>query len=178
MSCPKIQKGNNKYIKWLQFTKGTRGKPNEQLFPRQVVIQLPKLKHNYVTHIIGEPKYKNGQQEQVTVRNQTKVPPWNGTSVFPCSLSSCFVIPSSIVITSFGEEGAGLVLLMHLFVCFVVWVFVIFPILLVLGVGCALWLWHSLDFSTDCFWNQLLDILMLNVDNKYFDRMVHQINPT
>ena len=29
--------------------KGTRGKPNEQLFPRQVVIQLPK----YVTHIIG-----------------------------------------------------------------------------------------------------------------------------
>ena len=24
-------------------TKGTRGKPNEQLFPRQMVIQLPKL---------------------------------------------------------------------------------------------------------------------------------------
>ena len=32
--------------------KGTRGKSNEQLFPRQVVIQLPKL-----THIIGKPKY-------------------------------------------------------------------------------------------------------------------------
>ena len=32
-----------KYINWQQFTKGTRGKPNEQLFPRQVVIQLPKL---------------------------------------------------------------------------------------------------------------------------------------
>ena len=43
--------------------KGTHGKPNEQLFPRQVVIQLSK----YVTHIIGEPKYKYGQQEQVTV---------------------------------------------------------------------------------------------------------------
>ena len=31
-----------KYINWQQFTKGTRGKPNEQLFFRQVVIQLPK----------------------------------------------------------------------------------------------------------------------------------------
>ena len=40
--------------------KDTRGKPNEHLFPRQVVIQLPK----YVTHIIGEPKYKYGLQEQ------------------------------------------------------------------------------------------------------------------
>ena len=30
-------------INWQQFTKGTRGKPNEQLFPSQVVIQLPKL---------------------------------------------------------------------------------------------------------------------------------------
>ena len=28
--------------------------------------------------------------------------------VVPCSLSSCFVIPFSIVITSLGEEGAGL----------------------------------------------------------------------
>ena len=51
-----------------QYTKGTRGKPNEQLFPRQLVIQLPK----YVTHIIGEPKYKYGQQEQVTVRNHNR----------------------------------------------------------------------------------------------------------
>ena len=50
------------------FTKGTRGKPNEQLFSRQVVIQLLK----YVTHIIGEPKYKYGQQEQLTVRNHNK----------------------------------------------------------------------------------------------------------
>ena len=43
-----------KYIHWKQFTKGTRGKSNGQLFPSQVVSQLPK----YVTHIIGEPKYK------------------------------------------------------------------------------------------------------------------------
>ena len=37
------------------------GKPNEQLFPRQVVLHLP----TYVIHIIGETKYKYGQQEQV-----------------------------------------------------------------------------------------------------------------
>ena len=30
-------------INCKQFTKGSRGKPNEQLFPRQVVIQLPKI---------------------------------------------------------------------------------------------------------------------------------------
>ena len=33
ISCPQNQKGNN-YINWRQFTKGTRGKPNEQLFPK------------------------------------------------------------------------------------------------------------------------------------------------
>ena len=32
-----------KYIDWQQLTKGTRGKPNEQVFPRQVVIQPPKI---------------------------------------------------------------------------------------------------------------------------------------
>ena len=39
-SCPQNQKESNysKYINWQQFTKGTRSKPNEQLFPRQVVI--------------------------------------------------------------------------------------------------------------------------------------------
>ena len=57
-----------KYINWQHFTKGTRGKPNEQLFPRQMVIQLPK----YVTHIIGEPKHNYGQQEQVTVMNHNR----------------------------------------------------------------------------------------------------------
>ena len=45
-----------------------RGKPNEQLFPRQVVRQLTK----YVTHIIGEPKYKYGEQEQKTLRNYNR----------------------------------------------------------------------------------------------------------
>ena len=55
----KTEREITKYINWQQFTKGMRGKPNEQLFPRQVVIQLPK----YVTHITGKPKYKYGQQE-------------------------------------------------------------------------------------------------------------------
>ena len=39
--------------------------------------------------------------------------------VFPCSLSSCFVIPFSIVITSLGEEGAGLIASRAFLVCFV-----------------------------------------------------------
>ena len=62
----KTKREITKYKNWQQFTKGTRGKPNEQLFPRQVVILLP------VTHIIGEPKFKYGQQEQVTVRNHNR----------------------------------------------------------------------------------------------------------
>ena len=65
----KTKREITKYINWQQFTKGTRGNPNEQLFPRQVVIQLPKNLLKYVINIIGEPKYKYGQQEQVTVRN-------------------------------------------------------------------------------------------------------------
>ena len=64
----KTKREITKYINWQQFTKGTRGKPNEQLFPKQVVIQLPKI-YKYVTNIIAEPKYKYGQQEQVTVGN-------------------------------------------------------------------------------------------------------------
>ena len=35
----KTKREITKYINWQQFTKGTSGKPNEQLFP----IQLPKL---------------------------------------------------------------------------------------------------------------------------------------
>ena len=61
--------------------------------------------------------------------------------VFSCSLSSCFVIPFSIVITSLGEEGADLVLPVHLIVCFVrvsfCYFFVIFLFHLVSGVGCG-----------------------------------------
>ena len=75
-----------KYINWQQFTKGTRGKPIEQLFPRQVVIQLPTCK--YVTHIIGvigEPKYKYGQQDQLTVRNHNRsiASEWSGEGLKP-----------------------------------------------------------------------------------------------
>ena len=39
----KTKREPTKYTNWQQFTKGTRGKSNEQLFPRQVVIQLPKV---------------------------------------------------------------------------------------------------------------------------------------
>ena len=39
----KTQREITKYINWGQFTKDTRGKPNEQLLAKKVVIQLPKL---------------------------------------------------------------------------------------------------------------------------------------
>ena len=39
----KTKREITKYINWQQFTKGTRGKPNEQLFLSQMAIQLPKL---------------------------------------------------------------------------------------------------------------------------------------
>ena len=32
--APKTKREITKYINWRQFTKGTRGKPNEQLFPK------------------------------------------------------------------------------------------------------------------------------------------------
>ena len=34
----KTKREITKYINWRQFTKGTRGKQNEQLFPKEVVI--------------------------------------------------------------------------------------------------------------------------------------------
>ena len=61
-----------KCINWQQFTEGTRGKPNEQLFPKQVVIHSYLKFTKYVTNIIAEPKYKYGQQEQVTIRNHNR----------------------------------------------------------------------------------------------------------
>ena len=42
-SYPQNQREITKYKNWQQFTKRTLGKPNEQLFPKQVVIQLPKI---------------------------------------------------------------------------------------------------------------------------------------
>ena len=39
----KTKREITKYINWQQFKKGMHGKQNEQLFLRQVVIQLPKL---------------------------------------------------------------------------------------------------------------------------------------
>ena len=62
-SALKTKREITKYINWRQFTKGTRGKPNEQLFTKFT---------KYVTNIIAEPKYKYGQQEQVTVKNHNR----------------------------------------------------------------------------------------------------------
>ena len=42
----KTKRETIKYINWQQITKGTLGKPIEQLFPRQVAIQLPKNYEN------------------------------------------------------------------------------------------------------------------------------------
>ena len=44
-----------------------RGTANK-IFFKDGLIHLPK----YVTHIIGEPKYKYGHQEQVPVRNHNR----------------------------------------------------------------------------------------------------------
>ena len=55
--------------------------------------------------------------------------------VLPCSLSSCFFIPFSIVITSSGEEGAGLQCICFSCIClFVLHVFVFCPFSLPLAV--------------------------------------------
>ena len=42
----KTKREITKYINWQQFTKGTRSEPNDQLFPKQVVIQLFKIYKN------------------------------------------------------------------------------------------------------------------------------------
>ena len=68
----KTKREITKYINWQQFTKGTRGKPNKQLFPKQVAIQLSKIYKICHYNIIAETKYKYGQQEQVTVSNRNR----------------------------------------------------------------------------------------------------------
>ena len=54
----KTKREITKYIKWQQFTKGRRAKPNEQLFPQ--------AGGHYVTHIIGKPNAK--RQLNITLR--------------------------------------------------------------------------------------------------------------
>ena len=67
---------------------------------------------------------------------------------FPCSLSSCFFIPFSIVITLLGEEGACLCAT-RTFVClfYTCWFVSFFSSSWCRRVGCGFRLWHSLDFS-------------------------------
>ena len=60
----------------------------------------------------------------------------------------CFVSPVSIVIASVREERAGLCASRaFLFIYFAHGNFHPFRLLMVSGIGCGLWLWHSLDFS-------------------------------
>ena len=42
-SCLQNQKGNNLIHKLTAVYEGTRSEPNEELFPKQVVIQLRKI---------------------------------------------------------------------------------------------------------------------------------------
>ena len=79
--------------------------------------------------------------------------------VFPCTLSSCFFITFSFLLALWSPRlgKRQLVCASHAFVCFVrdldfsvyLLVFILYCFLLVLGVGCVLWLWHSLDISVN-----------------------------
>ena len=81
--------------------------------------------------------------------------------VFPCSLSSCFLISFSIVIASLGEEGAGLCA-SRAFVCLFLHVLVC-HFSLPLGVGG----WLRLDAVCDCGtpWTFLLTFIAQNLQN-------------
>ena len=56
----KTKRETTKYINWQQFTKGTRGKPNEQLFSQAGGHLATYNLLKYVTNIIAEPKYNYG----------------------------------------------------------------------------------------------------------------------
>ena len=62
----KTKREITKYINWQQFTKGTRGKPNEQLFPRQIVIQL--LKYGWTNAYIRTARTCNSKERQQKYR--------------------------------------------------------------------------------------------------------------
>ena len=66
-----------------------------------------------------------------------------------CSRVSSFLL--ELWSPRLGKRELVCVLLVHLFVCFVRVSFCHFLFLLVSGVGCGLWLWHSLDFSINFF---------------------------
>ena len=66
-----------------------------------------------------------------------------------CSRVSSFLL--ALRSPRLGKRELNCVLLVYLFVLYALG-FVIFLFLLVSGVGCSLWLWHSLDFSINfCF---------------------------
>ena len=67
----KTKREITKYINWQQFTKAIAvTRMNSSFSNRWSFSNLKFTK--YVTNIIAEPKYKYGQQEQVTVRNHNR----------------------------------------------------------------------------------------------------------
>ena len=82
------------------------------------------------------------------------------TRRFILSLALCYFVrlvsfsPFSIAITLLGEDCANLGAF-RAFVRFALVCFCLpgFLFLFVSGMGCGLWLWHSLDFSLTCFCN-------------------------
>ena len=75
--------------------------------------------------------------------------------VLPCSFFSC----SALWFLCLGKREFVYILLIHLYVYLACITIRLFLFLLVSGVGCRLWLWHSLDFSFN-FVIRLLCFLM------------------
>ena len=75
-SCPQNQKGNNQTQTDGSPRKApTSNRMNSSFQNRWSLSYLKFTK--YVINIIAEPKYKYGQQEQVTERNHNRSTPWN-----------------------------------------------------------------------------------------------------
>ena len=67
----KTKREITKYINWRQFTKALAVNWMNSSFPNRWSFNYLKFT-KYVTNIIAEPKYKYGQQEQLTVRKHNR----------------------------------------------------------------------------------------------------------
>ena len=85
--------------------------------------------------------------------------------VLPCViLFLCFSVLLVLRLPRLGKRELILVLFVRLFdLCLFG---CRFPLPLVSGKGCGLWLWHSLDFSLTCFCNSVSRIRMSSSKNK------------
>ena len=95
--------------------------------------------------------------------------------VFLCSLSSSFVIPFSIMITSLGEDGAGLCgSRAFVFLFCACWFLSFFFFLLVSGVGCGLWLWHTLGIAINLLYRSRF---LVSCTILWFGQLSHMVQP-